>query len=230
MILYLSLFVYGLTTFISPCSLGLVTAYLTYTIKDTMNRGHGLLVGLSFMSAMSLVFFTFGYALSSLIPLNLATSKLFYILAGALMILLGANALGLIERLGPLRSIMYNISDRTDVIRTGMVSRTNVDNKLMNAFIFGIIISIALGPCSLALVLPAVMMTLFNAPSAFHGGLQLLAFGVGHSLPVLLLSVLVSETRHLLSRSLVKIGGFLNYILGVALTLLGLWLITRVLY
>ena len=123
MILYLSLFVYGLTTFISPCSLGLVTAYLTYTIKDTMNRGHGLLVGLSFMSAMSLVFFTFGYALSSLIPINLATSKLFYILAGGLMILLGVNTLGLIERLGPIRAIIYNISDRMDVIRTGMVSR-----------------------------------------------------------------------------------------------------------
>ena len=230
MILYLSLFVYGLTTFISPCSLGLVTAYLTYMIKDTMNRGHGLLVGLSFMSAMSLVFFTFGYALSSLIPINLATSKLFYILAGGLMILLGVNTLGLIERLGPIRAIIYNISDRMDVIRTGMVSRTSIDNKILNAFIFGIIISIALGPCSLALVLPAVMMTLFNAPSAFHGGLQLLAFGVGHSLPVLLLSVLVSETRHLLSRSLVKMGGYLNYVLGVALILLGLWLITGVLY
>jgi len=224
-VLYVSLFVYGLTTFITPCSLGLVTAYLTYTVKDTVNRSQGLLVGLSYMSAMSIVFFIFGYALSSLIPVDLATSKLVYFLAGGLMVLLGANTLGLVERFEPVQGIFHKISDVSDAIRSGSMSKLKGGNKFTSSFIFGVVISIALGPCSLALVLPAVMMTLFNAPSAIHGGLQLFAFGVGHSFPVLLLSVLVSETRHLLSRNLIKIGYTLNYVLGTALILVGLWLI-----
>jgi len=181
------------------------------------------------MSAMGLVFFIFGYALSSLIPVNLASGKLFYGLAGILMIILGGNTLGLLEKVEPLQAFLFKISDGSDRIRAGLMSRVGGGNDFISAFVFGVVISIALGPCSLALVLPAVMMTLFNAPSAVHGGLQLFAFGVGHSVPVLLLSVLVSETRFLLSRKLVKIGGVLNYLVGSGLILLGLWLILEAL-
>jgi len=229
MILYLSLFIYGLTTFLSPCSIGLVSAYLTYTVKDASTRSHALLVGLCYMLAMGLVFFIFGYALSSLIPVNLASGKLFYSLAGILMIILGGNTLGLLEKVEPLQAFIFKISDGSDSISSGLMSRVGGGNEFISAFVFGVVISFALGPCSLALVLPAVMMTLFNASSAVHGGLQLFAFGVGHSVPVLLLSVLVSETRFLLSRKLVKIGGVLNYLFGSGLILLGLWLILETL-
>lgn len=225
MILYLSLFIYGLTTFISPCSLGLVSAYLTYTIKDASNRSHGVLVGLCYMLAMSLVFFIFGYALSSLLPVNLASSKLFYIFAGVLMITLGVNTLGLLEKVEPLQAFIFKISDGSDSIRSGLMSRVGGGNDFISAFVFGVIISVALGPCSLALVLPAVMMTLFNAPSPIYGGFQLLAFGVGHSLPVLFLSVLISQTRYLLSKQLAQVGGILKYVLGAGLFFLGVWLI-----
>lgn len=228
MILYLSLFLYGLTTFISPCSVGLVSAYLAYTIKDTQSKSRGFFIGFSYMLAMSLVFFIFGYALSSLIPVNFASSKMFYIFAGGLMITLGINSLGLLDRFEPLQAITGRISDGSNELRSSLMSRVGGKNDYFNAFIFGIVISFALGPCSLALVLPAVMMTLFNAPSAIHGGLQLLAFGVGHSLPVLFLSVLISQTRYLLSKQLVKVGSVLNYTIGSGLILLGVWLIVEV--
>lgn len=228
MILYLSLFIYGLTTFISPCSVGLVSAYLTYSLRDSKNRGQGVLVGLSYMLAMGLVFFIFGYALSALIPINLATSKLFYILSGALMIILGANTLGVLDRFNFISSFFYKISDSSDGLRAILIAKFGTGNKFISAFIFGVVISIALGPCSLALVLPAVMMTLFNAPSAIHGGLQLLVFGLGHSLPVLILGVAVSEARNLVSRKLMRFGGTLNKVVGFGLMLLGLYLITNV--
>lgn len=225
MILYLSLFIYGLTTFISPCSVGLVSAYLTYTLRDSANRGQGVLVGLSYMLAMGLVFFIFGYALSALIPVNLATSKLFYVLAGALMIILGVNTLGLLDRFNFISSFFYKVSDSSDGLRSGLMEKFGSGNKFISAFVFGVVISIALGPCSLALVLPAVMMTLFNAPSAIHGGLQLFVFGLGHSVPVLMLGVAVSEVRILLSRNLMRLGGALNKVMGFGLIFLGLWLI-----
>lgn len=229
MFLYISLFVYGLTTFISPCSLGLVSAYLTYTIKDTQTKKRGLFIGLSYMLAMSLVFFIFGYALSSLIPVSLASSKLFYIFAGLIMVLLGLNTLEVLDRFESLRGVTGFFSNGSNIVRSSLMSRIGGKNDYIGAFGFGLIISVALGPCSLALVLPAVMMTLFSAPSAIHGGLQLLAFGVGHSLPVLVLSLLISQTRYLLSKQLVKAGGLLNYVIGSGLLLLGIWLIAEAL-
>lgn len=225
MILYVSLFLYGLTTFISPCSIGLVSAYLTYTIKDAQSRSKGVIVGVSYVTAMSLVFFLFGYALSSLVPVNLATSKIFTIFAGGLMIFFGFNTIGFTNRIKVLQTFTNHLSDGSNTFRTKLMSQIGGRSDFVSAFMFGVVISIALGPCSLALVLPAVMMTLFNAPSAVHGGLQLLAFGFGHSLPVLILSVLISQTRYLLSRRLTQIGGKLSYLLGAGLVLLGLWLI-----
>lgn len=179
------------------------------------------------MIAMSLVFFSFGYALSSLIPFNLASSKLFYVLSGVLMIIFGVNTLGLLNSFEALHAITSRLSDSSNELRAVLMSRLGKKGDYFDAFMFGVVISIALGPCSLALVLPAVMMTLFNAPSAISGGLQLLSFGVGHSLPVLFLSVLISETRYLLSKQLVKFSGILNYIVGSGLILLGVWLLAE---
>ena len=226
--LYVTLFMYGLSTFISPCSVGLVSAYLTYTLKDNTDRRQGLLVGLSYVAAMSLVFFVFGFSLSSLIPVSLASSKLFYIFAGGLMFVLGVNNLGLLDWLKPLQSLFYRISSTSDNLQERMRPIIGGDNVFLGAFVFGIVISLALGPCSLAIVLPAVMMTLFSAPTAVHGGLQLLAFGVGHSVPVLLLSLLFTQSRIYLSKVLVKFGNILNRFFGVGLIILGIWLILGV--
>lgn len=140
------------------------------------------------------------------------------------MVLLGANTLGLVEKIKPVQNLLYRASDVSNSVRSGTITRIKSSNELVNAFFFGIVVSIALGPCSLALVLPAIMMTMFNAPTAIHGGLQMLAFGVGHSLPVLVLSLLFSEARHLLGGYLIKIGNILNYILGTGLIILGFWL------
>jgi cytochrome c biogenesis protein CcdA len=141
------------------------------------------------------------------------------------MMILGINNIGLLDKFKSLQTFSGVITDSSNKIRSSLMSKMGGKSDYFSAFIFGIVISIALGPCSLALVLPAVMMTLFNAPSAIHGGLQLLAFGIGHSLPVLFLSVVISETRYLISKRLVKVGGALNYIIGAGLVLLGLWLI-----
>ncbi len=225
MISYLGLFLYGLTTFISPCSLGLVSAYLTYTLKDAPDKSRGLSIGVCYISAMSLVFFFLGFALSSLIPVNLASSKLFYLLAGMLMIIIGVNTLGVLDSFEPLSLITGHISDVSNELRTNLMSLVGGKSDHLSTFMFGVVISIALGPCSLALVLPAVMMTIFNAPSALHGGFQLLAFGVGHSLPVLFLSLLLAQSRYIFTKRMINYGNIMKYILGLGLVLLGVWMI-----
>ncbi len=223
--LYLGLFLYGVTTFITPCSIGLVSAYLTYTLKEGENRVRGVLTGLSFMAAMGLVFFALGYAVSSLVPLNLATSKAFYIVAGALLILFGLSSLEVFQRVVLIEAALARLTEVTNRFKFEALQSLGGKGVVVRSFLFGLVISMALGPCSLALVLPAVMLTLFSAPSPAYGGLQLMAFGLGHGLPVLLLSALITQTRHMFSGRLTSIGARLTQVLGVGLIVMGVWVI-----
>jgi len=222
---YTGLFLYGLSTFMTPCSIGLITAYLTYTLRGVESKSRGAIIGLSFMAAMGLVFFTIGYAVSSLIPVNLSSSKFIYLLAGVLLILFGLSSLGAYEKIGALSGILARLTEGSNTLRLNAIRKLEGTNVALNSFLFGVFISIALGPCSLALVLPAVMMTIFNASSPIHGGLQLLAFGLGHSLPVLMLSVLIPQTRYMLSTRLAVIGDRLTKVLGIGLISIGIWII-----
>lgn len=179
------------------------------------------------MLSMSLVFFVVGCAVSSLVSVSIVSNNLFSLFAGVLMIGLGVNNLGFLEKFGSVQAFFDRLSDGSDTLNEMLIPTMQGDNKYLSAFVFGVFISIALGPCSLALVLPAVMMTLFNAPTVLHGGLQLLAFGFGHSVPVLLLSVLLAQSRIMLSEKLIRFGKVFDTLFGVGAILLGFWLVVE---
>lgn len=90
----LSLFFLGLVTFLSPCSIALISVYLTYAVGIGKSTSKGLVIGISFTIAMCLVFFSLGYAVTSLIPLSIVNYSLFMGIAGVLLILFGFNNLG----------------------------------------------------------------------------------------------------------------------------------------
>ena len=91
---YTGLFVLGLVTFLSPCSIALISVYLTYATGIGKSPLKGVAIGVSFTLAMCLVFFFLGYAVTSLVPLELLNYQLFLGLAGILLIFFGINNLG----------------------------------------------------------------------------------------------------------------------------------------
>jgi len=79
------------------------------------------------------------------------------------------------------------------------------------------------------LVLPAILLTIFSAPTPFHGGLLLFAFGLGHALPVIFLSVLLATARKAVSERTAVVGEWLTKIFGIAFVVIGMVMIGYVL-
>ena len=225
----LGLFFLGLVTFLSPCSIALISVYLTYAVGISKSIWKGLIIGISFTVAMCLVFFFLGYAVTSLIPLSIINYQIFLGISGALLILFGINNMGFPRKIGLFTNVGSSINERINALKLNALTRFSQYNYAISSFIFGLVISIALGPCSLSIVLPAILLTMFSAPSPFHGGLLLFMFGLGHALPVIFLSVMLATARKMVSEKFVFAGELLTKIFGLAFLIIGVVMIAYVL-
>ncbi|MEM3641020.1 MAG: cytochrome c biogenesis protein CcdA [Candidatus Bathyarchaeia archaeon] len=221
----LGLFILGLVTFLSPCSIALISVYLTYAAGVGKSILKGLIIGISFTVAMCLVFFFLGYAVTSLIPLNMLNYQLFLGIAGALLILFGINNVGFLGKIGLSTNVGNSINERMNAMKLNALTRFSQYNYAISSFIFGLVISIALGPCSLSIVLPAILLTMLTAPTPFHGGLLLFMFGLGHALPVILLSTLLATARKAISQKISKKSEWLTKGFGIAFLAIGIIMI-----
>jgi len=222
---YAGLFALGIVTFLSPCSIALISVYLTYAVGIGKSTLKGFIIGSSFAVAMCLVFFLLGYAVTSLVPLELLNSRLFLGAAGVVLIIFGINNLGLLARTGLTTHVGSSVNERVNSLRMNALTRFSRYNYVTSSFLFGLVISVALGPCSLSIVLPAVLLTMLTAPTPIHGGFLLLMFGLGHALPVILLSTLLATARRKISDKISNTGEKLTRIFGVVFLAIGLILV-----
>jgi len=222
---FLGLFFLGIVTFLSPCSIALISVYLTYVVGASKSIRRGFIIGCSFAVAMCLVFFFLGYAVASLIPLNLVNYQLFLGISGALLIIFGINNLGLLEEVGLTTKLDNFFTERVNALKLNALTRFSGYNYVAGSFLFGLVISLALGPCSLSLVSLAILLTILSAPTPFHGGLLLSAFGLGHALPVVFLSVILATAHKAISQKTARAGEWLTRIFGLAFFVIGIVMI-----
>jgi len=219
------LFLYGIATFLSPCSIALISVYLVYVAGLSGSIRKAVVIGCSFVAAMCLVFFLLGYAVSSLIPIDLASSGFFFGFSGVLLILFGLGNLGLLEKLNFITHAEESLAERANILKLVALRRLPKYNYVIGSFLFGVVISLALGPCSLSLVLPAVLLSLFSSPTPLHGGYLLFMFGLGHSLPVVFLSVALATARREIGKRMIAVGNWLTKLFGPAFVGIGLIMI-----
>jgi len=218
----LGLFLLGIATFLSPCSIALISVYLTYAVGISKSILKGLIIGVSFTIAMCLVFFFLGYAVTSLIPLSIINYQIFLGISGALLILFGINNLDVLGKIGLSTNVGSSINERINALKLNALTSFSRYNYVISSFLFGLVISIALGPCSLSIVLPAILLTMLTAPTPFHGGLLLFMFGLGHALPVILLSTLLATARKAISQKISEKGKWLTKSFGIAFLVIGI--------
>jgi len=222
---YVGLFVLGIATFLSPCSIALISVYLAYATGIGKSTLKGFIIGSSFAVAMCLVFFFLGFAITSLVPLELLNYQLFLGASGVLLIFFGINNLGFFKKIGLKTGVGSSVNERANSLKLNALTRFSKYNYVASSFLFGLVISVALGPCSLSIVLPAVLLTMFTAPTPFHGGMLLLMFGLGHALPVIFLSTVLATTRKMISQKISEKGEWLTKGFGVAFLVVGIIII-----
>ncbi|MBX5328824.1 MAG: cytochrome c biogenesis protein CcdA [Candidatus Bathyarchaeota archaeon] len=216
------LFLLGLATFLSPCSIALISVYLTFAVGVGKNILKGVVIGVSFTLAMCLVFFFLGYAITSLIPLSMVNYPMFLGIAGAILIIFGINNLGYLKKTNIAINISNSLNERINALKLNALTGFSKYNYIISSFLFGLVISIALGPCSLSIVLPAILLTILTAPTPFHGGFLLFMFGLGHALPVILLSTLLATARKAISQRISEKGDLLTKGFGIVFLIIGI--------
>jgi len=224
----IGLFFLGIVTFLSPCSIALISVYLTYAVGVSKSVRKAFIIGCSFTIAMCLVFFFLGYAVSSLIPVDPTSYRFFFGISGILLILFGINNLGLFKKASLSVNTSSSFTERINALKLTALTRFSKYNYAAGSFLFGVVISLALGPCSLSLVLPAILLTIFSAPTPYHGGLLLFAFGLGHALPVIFLSVLLATARKAVTEKTALASEWLTKIFGAAFVVIGIIMICYV--
>lgn len=220
----ISVFIAGIVTFLAPCTLPLVPAYLGFIsgvsadeLRDPKKakaaRKKVFLNGLFFVIGFSVVFIIFGTLIGllgqALVPYRIWLTRI----AGASVILFGLFMLG-VFKLSFLRT-----EKRLPVPSFLEIGRPSSSLAIGSAFAFG------WTPC-VGPILGAVLALASTSTTAIQGGLLLFVFSTGLAVPFLLVAAGISRA----TRYIEKISVYLKWISiigGILLVLLGALLITN---
>ncbi len=212
-------FVAGLTSFLSPCVLPLVPAYIGYlsgfsvTAKgiEIQSRWEAFLYGLAFVVGFSIVFVTLGMGAAVLGGFLYSFRTVIAKVGGIIVILFGLHMTGLLH----IPFLDYDLR---------LHSSWRKQRGYLISFVMGIFFSAGWSPC-VGPVLGAILMLALNGGSIKLGFWLLSAYSAGLAIPFLVAALGINWIADLLRRyqsvthTIEVIMGMLLIIVGVMLTL-----------
>lgn len=176
---YLGMFVLGIVTSLSPCSVALLLAMFSYVMtarrkeeylrKSASASKEGFMIGVAFTLGMAMVFFVVGLFLSD-IGVFIRQARFFDLAAGLLMIILGINIIKPIgEIIEPVRSRLSfrkaeACDDDSPVQKKGIMERLVglsmglfEYSAFIGAFTLGVFFALGWAPCAVSLVFPVLI-------------------------------------------------------------------------
>jgi cytochrome c-type biogenesis protein len=209
----LSAFLGGLLTFLAPCTLPLIPAFLAFIggaspgVNNLEKRKAVLFAALSFVSGFTVIFMLLGMASGTLGALFTLNKKLIAQVGGVLIIVLGFGMMGVI----PLPSLGRI---------TGKIPSSVVPGTRTGGFLLGLLFGLGWSPC-LGPILGTILVLAATSNTALTGATLLFAYALGLGLPFLLLSywyassLLVVERIAPHTKTISTIGGALVVGLGL---------------
>lgn len=211
-------FLGGLASFLSPCVLPLVPAYIGYLGgramgKDERQASYSRWMtfshGVAFVFGFSLIFILLGLSISA-ISVLLADIRPWLVRIGAVIIVVfGLHMIGII-RIGFLQ---YDLRP---------LSTLDITRGLLSSFMMGIFFSAGWSPC-IGPVLSLINEFVLESGSISQGFLLLAAYSSGLAIPFLIAAIAIERVSRMLIRfrkstHFVEIGtGFILIILGLML-------------
>ena len=231
-ITFVGIFLLGILTSVTPCSLALLIAMISYVgtlQKDSEKKLkkfslQGLWIGVIFTLGMSLVFFVFGMILSS-VGVFLQASTVFFLIAGIILVILGVNIFKPFSEL--LKKSDGKTGSRFVEKGQGIFLRLSKKSIYLGAFFLGILFSIGWAPCALSLMMPVFILTLTQKISIIMGGLLLFVFGLGHGVPIIPLCTATNSIRGKLGNKYATAGTWMQRIFGIIIISIGVIMAIR---
>ena len=171
LLIILIAFIAGLLSFVSPCTLPILPAYVAYSFEISKRN----------VKTMTLAFF-----------LGLATV---FTLLGMTATLIGnflKSNLTIFSQVAGLAIIFFGIYILLGRGFSGFKIKQNKPKSYLGAFIFGSILGLSWTPC-IGPILVAILLLASTAGSAISGGLLLFSYAIGIALPLLLFSTYLSK-------------------------------------
>ena len=243
---YLGMFVLGIVTSLSPCSVALLLAMFSYVMtarrkeeylkKSASASKEGFMIGVAFTLGMAAVFFVVGLFLSD-IGVFIRQARFFDLAAGFLMIILGINIIKPIgEIIEPVRSRLSlsrgsanALAGETAPVKKGIMERLvhfSIGlfqySAFIGAFALGVFFALGWAPCAVSLVFPVLLWLVSQNVTALGGGMMLFVFGVGHGVPVIPIATFSRAVGGQIGEKYIAAGKYVTKIFGVAVIVIGL--------
>lgn len=201
----------GVLTFISPCTLPIYPAFLSYitgiSVKDLKdNQGmlqkRSMLHTLFFLLGFSVIYIALGFS-TSLVGDFFSTYRDVIRQIGALvMIFMGLILSGLIKPSFLLRDMKFTFENRP--------------SGYIGTFLIGLAFAAGWTPCSGPIIASVISLAAINPES---GMVYMLAYVIGFAIPFFILAFFMNRLSWIRNHSekITKIGGYIMIVLGLVL-------------
>ncbi len=208
-------FIAGLASFLSPCILPLVPAYVSYLsgralVEGDASRKQALIHGTAFVIGFSVVFILLGMAASALGGWLYSIRTLLTQIGGAIVIIFGIHMTGLVR----IPFLEYDIRPDADLSGTGLLSSA----------LMGVFFSAGWSPC-VGPVLSAILALSFNGGSVTQGTILLTAYSAGLAIPFLLAALSIDWVVKFIQKYS-RVSRIVEIIMGITLIIVGAMLLT----
>lgn len=233
------MFLLGVITSFSPCSLALLMAVISFIGAATLGatkqedgptkfQSAGLRIGISFTIGTSLVFLMFGLAIS-FIGRFVQMSTTFYLISGVILIVLGINIIRPIGSLlrrglsalreGPTCPAPHANGEKASLQRR--LSSLGRRSPELAGVLLGVLFSLGWAPCALSLVFPVLILLMSQNISMLTGGALMFVFGLGHGATIIPFCAATSEIKGVLGNKYIFLSKWIQSIFAVAVVIIG---------
>jgi cytochrome c-type biogenesis protein len=223
-ITFVGLFTLGIVTCLSPCSIGIIFSFLTYVVGTSKTVRRGLFTGLAFILGLSIIFFIIGFAVT-FVGVIARHYRIFYGIAGVLFVLFGLNNLGAFMKIKtPKIKNIFPVTEGLESFKLSALNKFSKYHYLIGSFALGVVLGLAWAPCSISLIFPVIIMVMAQAATPLYGGTLLFTFGLGHGVPIILISMVFVGVREVISRKFILASMWVRKIFGIILIGLSVWM------
>jgi cytochrome c-type biogenesis protein len=214
----------GIVSFLSPCILPLVPAYISFlagtSVNDFRKDGHSrwkiIVSSVFFVLGFSIVFSIIGVFLNSLLgPLAFDARIWISRIGGLIIILFGLYLIGILKKF--LEKLNINFLSQTHRLHSKRYS-----SSYLTSFVFGITFAAGWTPCVGAILGGILTLAVVQPAAAFN---LMLAYSVGIGIPFIIAAAFLSQTTAFIARY----SGFMHWFtvaMGFILIALGILVIT----
>ena len=205
-------FIAGILSFLSPCILPLVPAYISYIIGDSINETNTnkktFFKSLMFVLGFSIVFIFLGATATTISQIFYKYKEILNKIAGVILVILGINLMGIIKI-----KWLYKIN-----------SKFKLTKLKGHSFLIGLAFGLGFTPC-VGTILAGILGYASNLDTIALGIMLLSIYSLGLGIPFILTALSVNKIVQILDK-IKKYSNIISIISGIMVMMIGILIFT----